>query len=288
MALFALYACIIKYIMKGWYLSTPELTYYVSLMMLILLAIGVRYAKQDVFSIAKQAQFDLVCRAGAGFLSDVLLFVAFHYTSYSKAFCLFFTCPLMCPFLARCLLGERIKLWDVIAVVLGFIGTLMLVQPFKETDEDAQSDIIGCIIGLCSAFFAALAIVYLRKLAERIHFTLVPLYNMLFATLLAPVWSTLAPTTEVEQLPVYSLSMFLTVVFGVLVYNTEQVIIAKSMQYNTVGAASIIMYLAIPIGYFLDWIVFDRDFGGLELGGAGVICLSNIVISFMRVKGYID
>ena len=190
MALFALYACIIKYIMKEWLLSTPELTYYVSLMMLGLLLIGVKYAEQDVFSIAKGAQFDLVCRAGSGFLSDVLLFVAFHYTSYSKAFCLFFTCPLMCPFLARCLLGEKIKLWDVIAVVLGFIGTLMLVQPFKETDEDAESDIVGCIIGLCSAFFAALAIVYLRKLAERIHFTLVPMYNMLAAVLLAPIWST--------------------------------------------------------------------------------------------------
>ena len=127
MALFAGYACIIKYIMKYWYLSTPELTYYVSLLMLGLLTFSVKYSKQDIFSIAKSAQFDLVCRAAAGFLSDVLLFVAFHYTSYSKAFCLFFTCPLMCPFLARFLLGEKIKLWDIIAVVLGFIGTLMLV-----------------------------------------------------------------------------------------------------------------------------------------------------------------
>ena len=82
--------------------------------------------------------------------------------------------------------------------------------------------------------------------------------------------------------------MFVMICFGVFVYNTEQVIIAKSMQYNTVGAASIIMYLAIPIGYFLDWIVFDRAFGALELGGAGVICVSNIVISFMRVKGCIE
>ena len=63
---------------------------------------------------------------------------------------------------------------------------------------------------------------------------------------------------------------------------------AKSMQYNTVGAASILLYLAIPMGYFLDWIVFNRAFGALELGGAAVICFSNIAISFMRVKGYIE
>ena len=63
---------------------------------------------------------------------------------------------------------------------------------------------------------------------------------------------------------------------------------AKSMQYNTVGAVSILAYLAIPFGYFLDWICFNREFGVLELVGAGIICVANIVISFMRVKGYID
>ena len=63
---------------------------------------------------------------------------------------------------------------------------------------------------------------------------------------------------------------------------------AKSMQFNTVGVASILLYLAIPMGYFLDWICFNRAFGKLELGGAGLICGANIGISFMRVKGYID
>ena len=97
----------------------------------------------------------------------------------------------MCPFLAMCILGERIKLWDIIAVVLGFVGTLMLVQPFKESEASSASDIIGCAIGLGSAVFAALAVVYLRKLAEQIHFTLVPMYNLMFATILAPIWSTI-------------------------------------------------------------------------------------------------
>ena len=69
--------------------------------------------------------------------------------------------------------------------------------------------------------------------------------------------------------------MFLMIVFGVVVYIGQQGTMAKSMQYNTVGAASILLYLAIPMGYFLDWIVFSRAFGALELAGAGVICFSN-------------
>ena len=72
----------------------------------------------------------------------------------------------MCPFLARCILNEPIKTWDIIAVLVGFVGTLMLVQPFAKSDQESGSDLIGCIIGLASGFFAALAVVYLRKLAE--------------------------------------------------------------------------------------------------------------------------
>ena len=42
----------------------------------------------------------------------------------------------------------------------------MLVQPFAKSDQESGSDLIGCLIGLLSAVFAALAVVYLRKLAE--------------------------------------------------------------------------------------------------------------------------
>ena len=94
-----------------------------------------KYYHQDIFNIAKGAQFDLAAKAVWGFLSDILLFIAFKYTAYSKAFCLFFTCPLMCPFLARCIIGEQVKRWDIVAICLSFVGMLMLVQPFKSVGD---------------------------------------------------------------------------------------------------------------------------------------------------------
>ena len=62
----------------------------------------------------------------------------------------------------------------------------------------------------------------------------------------------------------------------------------KSMQYNTVGVVQVFLYLAIPFGYFLDWLVLDQPMSGMELGGAGVICTLNIVIASLRVKGIIE
>ena len=134
-ALYSVYALMIKVMMQKFTMNAPELTYYVSLLMVVALCFSAKLYQQDIFNIAKGAQFDLFCRALWGFFSDILLFLAFKYTAYSKAFCLFFTCPLIAPFIARCLIGEKVKLWDIIAIILSFIGTVMLVQPFKETEE---------------------------------------------------------------------------------------------------------------------------------------------------------
>ena len=114
------------------------------------------------------------------------------------------------------------------------------------------------------------------------------MYNLLGATLLSPIWSMISPITKADELPNYSWLCFLFILVTVLISFIQQGTMAKSMQYNNVGMASILLYLAIPIGYFLDWICFDRAFGSLELGGAGLICGANILISFLRVFGYIE
>lgn len=64
--------------------------------------------------------------------------------------------------------------------------------------------------------------------------------------------------------------------------------ISKSMEYNTVGIVQVILFLAIPFGYFLDWAVLNQPMGAMELGGAAVICSCNILIATLRVKGIID
>ena len=243
-ALYSVYALMIKVMMQKFTMNAPELTYYVSLLMVVTLCFSAKLYQQDIFNIAKGAQFDLFCRALWGFFSDILLFLAFKYTAYSKAFCLFFTCPLIAPFIARCLIGEKVKLWDIIAIILSFIGTVMLVQPFKEVEEpktvvdasgqlvvdnSAANDLIGCGIAILAAVFAALAVVFLKKLADQVHFTLVPMYNLLGATLLSPIWSLISPVTKVDELPEYSWLMFLFVVASVLVSFIQQGTMAKSM-----------------------------------------------------------
>ena len=130
--LYSVYCMLIKVMLTEFHLSVPEVNYYISLCLVALFYIFVRQQKVDIFSVPKSAQKDLILRCIFGVLSDVLLFAAFEFTSFSKAFCLFFTNTLMAPFLGKAILGEPIKKWDIIGIICGFGGMLMLIQPFKE------------------------------------------------------------------------------------------------------------------------------------------------------------
>ena len=43
----------------------------------------------------------------------------------------------MLPFMAKCMLGEKIKLWDIVGIISGFVGVLILVQPWKVPEDDS-------------------------------------------------------------------------------------------------------------------------------------------------------
>ena len=60
-------------------------------------------------------------------MSDIFLYMAFAYTNYSKAICIFFTNTLMLPFFARCILKEKILKWDVIGISVGFVGMILII-----------------------------------------------------------------------------------------------------------------------------------------------------------------
>ena len=112
-------------------MTVSECVFHVSTLLVALNYIYSKFIKVDIFVVPKAVQYPLLLRCIHGFLSDVFLFVAFMYTSYSKAFCLFFLNTLMCPFLARWMLKEQIKPADIIGIIIGFGGLLMLVQPWK-------------------------------------------------------------------------------------------------------------------------------------------------------------
>lgn len=88
----------------------------------------------DFLDIPRNMFWPLLARCICGFLSDVTLYLAFTYTSYSKAFCVHKLESLFSPFIAFYTLGETVKRADIAGVVLGIAGMLLMLQPWSQQE----------------------------------------------------------------------------------------------------------------------------------------------------------
>lgn len=103
------------------------------------------------------------------------------------------------------------------------------------SEENANADLIGCGISLAAALCAALAIIYIKKLADQVHCTLQPMYYMLGMSVFCPIWSLVLPVTKAADLTLYGWQLYLSMFGLACVAFGQQAAISKSMEYNTVG-----------------------------------------------------
>ena len=112
------------------------------------------------------------------FLRGLILLVA--YTTYfmalpalplAEAISLFFTAPLIITMLSGPLLGERVSLQAWLAVIAGFIGVLIILQPGSALFEPAA------LLSLVSASTYALAMVIARRIGATEPATVMSFYQ---------------------------------------------------------------------------------------------------------------
>ena len=132
------------------------------------------------------------------------MFVSYEYTSYSKGFCLFMTGSLFIPFLAYKMLGEKIKKWDIIGILLGFVGMICLVRPWVTTNANSEvkSDLIGCTFGFLAAVSMAIGMIYTRRLASgqyKIHWSVQTFYYVFAGLIMNAVWGFSQPSMKQTQ-----------------------------------------------------------------------------------------
>lgn len=102
-------------------------------------------------------------RAGIGFLALAAFFYSLTHLPMSVAITLNYTSPLFLALLMPRLLGERASRAQYLSVAAGFVGVVLLLQPWQAA---ARAQIVPGLIGLASGFLAALAYVQVRRLGR--------------------------------------------------------------------------------------------------------------------------
>ena len=121
-------------------------------------------------------------RAGVGMAGMVCGFSAMQHLPLTEATALQFTSPLFMTALSALLLAEKVGRHRWAAVVVGFVGVLIMARPIP-----GQMDVTGVTLGMLSALGAAGAMVAIRQISDTERGPTIVFYFTLGATLMGLV-----------------------------------------------------------------------------------------------------
>jgi len=176
--------------------------------------------------------------------------------------------------LAALLLHERVHIYRWSAVVIGFIGILVIIGPEAGMPSGAA---IGVTFALASAALAALAMIFLRKMSSHEHSTAIAFYFMLTACVVSLFTLPLGWRIPIGQ---EGLILVLCGISG----GVGQLFLSFSYRY---GEASLLapfdytaMIWAVALGYFV--------FGELPMAnvwlGAAIVIAAGLLILWREHK----
>ena len=182
----------------------------------------------------------------------------------AELFAIEFTAPLWTALLAPLLLGERLTIWRVAAVVLGFAGTLVVVRP-----GSAEIN-----VGTMSALFAAIGFsihyVITKKLMQRDPALTVIFYMALFQAVLAAIL-----LTANLQLPDATAAAWIFVVAacGLVAHFS----IARAFALADAIIVTPMDFLRLPLIALVGVVLYAEPLNPWTLAGGAMVILANFI-----------
>ena len=180
-------------------------------------------SKVDLLQVKPGYEKLLFFRSFFGFMVNMCLASSFLYTTYSKAMCICLCSSLFIPFLSCILLKEMPLKLDVIAILTGFVGMVLIMQPWKSVDDTQiligkNDEWIGLLLAFVACISGAFLLTLNRQLAKTLNFRLIAFYNMLSTCLFSSVWSFLVPR---ENVTIYSWPLLCLILASILLIFTN-------------------------------------------------------------------
>lgn len=199
--------------------------------------------------------------------STLLYFTSLTVLPLAEAASIGFVLPVFVAILAVPMLGERIDMPRVIAIVVGLSGALIVVRP--GTALFTIYALLPVAMALCNAFYQILT----RKIAGLEH----PLTSLFYGSLIGTVMSTFLLSAGVAM-PVGWLHWTLFLALGVLATIGHFVLI-RAFDYAPATLLAPFVYSQLVWVMLLGWFVFGDFPDGWSMVGMAVIVASGLYIA---------
>ena len=205
-------------------------------------------------------------RSAIGLASMLCAFWAIGHLPISQAISLSYSTPLFVTIAAVLWLGETVRMRRWAAVIVGFIGVLIIVRP------GSTSFTPGTLVAVGAAVLSSLVAIQIKQLTRVDSADTVVFYTYVFWVPLS-----LVPALFVWVWPT-GLAWVWLVATGVL-GTLGQLLWTRALRLGEVSALTPISFMQLPLVSLLGWLLFNETLDRWTVIGAGIILGANAYIA---------
>jgi drug/metabolite transporter (DMT)-like permease len=261
-ASFGLMAVAIRYVSRS--LSTPEIAFFRNLFGLLALLPLLWRGAPGVFRTRQLPRYFV--RSAIGIGSMLCGFWAIGHLPLSQAISLSYSTPLFVTIFAAIWLGEVVRRRRWTAVLLGFVGVLVIVRP------GTTGFSIGSLVAVSAAVLSSVVAIQIKQLSR-----IDPPDTIVFWTYVFWVPLSLVPAVFEWQWPQGIAWVWLAAigVFG----TGGQLLWTRALRLGEVSALTPIGFMQLPLVSVLAWLLFDEGIDRWTVLGAAIIFIANAYIA---------
>lgn len=219
---------------------------------------GTRYLQSEHYGL-------LLGRAIFGTMASFTYTIALKYIPIVNATLLFNTAPLFIPFLAMIFLKDKIKKSIWLAVLIGFIGVIVIIKPTTAIFTDS-----GNFIGILSGILLATAYLMMKELTNSDPGMRIIFYYLGIGALLQIPLLFFAPFPSWESV-VYS-------IFAGVALLVAQMSLVTAYRFAQASQIGIYQYSSVVFIGLIDWLMWKIIPTSSEVVGTLLVALAGILV----------
>ena len=232
----------------------------------------------------KKTRF-LILRGVTGVTAMSLMVYSVKHMPLADARVIFYTSPVYTTLLGRIFLKESVSKFDLIAMLLGLGGVVLIGRPsflFGSLGKSSTSEKVWLptILAVLSAIMFAFAIIMVRKMSQEVCTRVVVFYYALAGSVISLLASLISGEFKYPDCGTHD--VVYAIVSGMLGY-FAQLLSTKACQLEKASVISLVRTIGIVFSFILQLMFLNIIPNGLSIGGAILILLCNVVIFIKKL-----
>jgi len=229
----------------------------------------------------------LITRGLFGFSAMILFFYTITTIPLGEAITLNKTSPLFVTILAYYLLKEKLSKTTLFALLIGFLGVIMIAKPVGLSISYEH------FLGVLGGFFAAAAYTTIKKIKDIYDARVIVLSFVGLGTLLPALFFLSAPYVDAPDalsflFPLFSYPtsprIWALLIFMGIISVISQWLLTKAYSSSNLSIIGVISYTNIPFAIGFGWMLGDALPDSLTYLGIGFIVIGGFLVGKKSLK----